>query len=198
MSNVNFEKIDFLPTYDLYSEFTNMLDDGRLYWFKDKVYHEDKEDQICLNSTKEDPYNFLLGRASLYYDWDNSKKNNGELVVQPRKIPLKEEDFTELCSVYKGTLFEDVYNKLTKHFTVGRIRIMNLKSKQCLTWHQDTTYRIHYPMKTQDGCMMIINNEVKHLPQNTWWKTFTTSNHTALNASKENRFHLVACVLEKR
>lgn len=198
MSNVNFEKIDFLPTHDLYSEFTNMLDDGRLYWFKDKVYHEDKEDQICLNSTKEDPDNFLLGRASLYYDWDNSKKNNGELVVQPRKIPLKEEDFTELCSVYKGTLFEDVYNKLTKHFTVGRIRIMNLKSKQCLTWHQDTTYRIHYPMKTQDGCMMIINNEVKHLPQNTWWKTFTTSNHTALNASKENRLHLVACVLEKR
>ena len=49
MSNVNFEKIDFLPIHDLYSEFTNMLDDGRLYWFKDKVYHEDKEDQICLN-----------------------------------------------------------------------------------------------------------------------------------------------------
>jgi len=195
MSNINFEKIDFLPTYELYSIFLSMLDNGKLSW-RDK--NNDSSHQICLNSTKDDPDNFLLGRGSLYYDWDNSKEVNGELVVPSRENPLKEQDFTELCSVYKGTHFEEIYKELNKYFVVGRVRIMNLRPKQCLTWHCDDTYRIHYPMKTQDGCMMIINNEVKHLPQNTWWKTFTTSNHTALNASKENRFHLVACVLEKR
>tara|TARA_B100001057_G_scaffold483013_1_gene559204 strand:- start:56 stop:649 length:594 start_codon:yes stop_codon:yes gene_type:complete len=197
MSSINFEKIDFLPTYDLYSEFTKMLNDGKINWFKDK-WNKDIDDQICLTSTKNDPDNFLLGRASLYYDWDNSKEVDGKLVVEPRKVPLQEEDFTELCSAYKGTLFEEVYNRLTQHFIVGRIRFMNLKPKQCLTWHQDTTYRIHYPMKTQDGCMMIINDEVKHLPKDTWWKTFTTSKHTALNASKEGRLHLVACVLDEK
>jgi hypothetical protein len=195
MSNINFEKIDFLPTYELYSIFLSMLDNGKLSW-RDK--NNDSSHQICLNSTKDDPDNFLLGRGSLYYDWDNSKEVNGELVVPPRENPLKEQDFTELCSVYKGTYFEEIYKDLNKYFVVGRVRIMNLRPKQCLTWHCDDTYRIHYPMKTQDGCMMIINNEVKHLPQNTWWKTFTTSNHTALNASKENRLHLVACVLGER
>ena len=195
MSTLNFERITFLPEYDLYSELMTMLDDGRLQW-RDK--NNNSSYQICLNSTKNDPDNFLLGRGSLYYDWDNSKNINGELVVPPRETPLNEEDFTELCGVYKGTQFEEVYNELTKHFVVGRVRIMNLRPKQCLTWHCDDTYRIHYPIKTQEGCMMIINNEVKHLDKNTWWKTFTTSNHTALNASKENRYHLVACVLGEK
>ena len=45
---------------------------------------------------------------------------------------------------------------------------------------------------------MIIEDEVKHLPNNTWWLTDTTHNHTALNGSTKDRIHLVAVLLGKR
>ena len=75
---------------------------------------------------------------------------------------------------------------------------MNSQPKTCLTWHTDNTTRIHYPMKTQDGCFMIIEDEVKHLEKNKWYHTDTRYEHTAMNASRETRMHLVACVLEER
>jgi hypothetical protein len=42
---------------------------------------------------------------------------------------------------------------------------------------------------------MVIEDEVKHLEQNKWYFTNTTKEHTAFNASKENRIHLVANIL---
>ena len=45
---------------------------------------------------------------------------------------------------------------------------------------------------------MVINNEAKHLKKNSWYITDTTVDHTAINASKENRMHMVACILGER
>jgi hypothetical protein len=75
---------------------------------------------------------------------------------------------------------------------------MKSKPKTCLSWHVDTTPRIHFPIKTQDGCFMVIDNEVQHLTKNTWWWTNTVAPHTAFNASKEDRIHLVAVVLDDK
>jgi hypothetical protein len=44
---------------------------------------------------------------------------------------------------------------------------------------------------------MIIEDEVKHLPANTWWLTNTLVKHTALNASMEDRIHLVASLIDE-
>ena len=186
-----YKELDF-PTYDLLSEFNKLMDNGTISWFE-----HDCQDQICLNSTKDDPDNIFLGRASLYYDWDKSYIENGKIVTPLRVPPLKEEQFTTLCSAFKGTLFEEVYNALSEKYTLGRVRLMNSQPKTCLSWHKDDTNRIHYPIKTQEGCMMIIQDEVKHLEQNKWYHTNTTVKHTAVNASKETRLHLVACVLKE-
>jgi len=186
----NITELD-LPIFDLYKEFNQLLDNGIIRWFSD-----DCQDQICLNSTKNDPDNFLLGRASLWYDWDKFYEQDGKIITPLRKPPLKENQFTELCSAFKGTLFEEVYNILTSKYQMGRIRIMNSQPKTCLTWHNDDTTRIHYPMKTQEGCFMIIEDEVKHLEKYKWYHTNTTVKHTAMNASKENRIHLVGCILD--
>ena len=53
----------------------------------------------------------------------------------------------------------------------------------------------HYPVKTQDGCFMVIENEIKYLELNNWYWTNTVLLHTAFNASKEDRIHLVAVIL---
>jgi hypothetical protein len=42
---------------------------------------------------------------------------------------------------------------------------------------------------------MIIEDEVKHMNENTWWMTNTVLYHSAFNGSKEDRIHLVAVVL---
>lgn len=191
----NFKILNNLPILDLYAEFDRLMSENTIQWFRD---HENNfvRDQLCINSIKGKEDNIHYGRGSLFYDWDNHYHDaSGELVVPIRKTPLKEEDFTVLCNQFKGTLFEEVYNALTANYKIGRIRIMNSKPKTCLTWHVDDTTRIHYPMKTQEGCFMVIGDEVCHLNETTWYYTNTLTEHTAFNASKEERLHLVVNVL---
>jgi len=190
---MNFIEIDTLPVYDLHTEFLRLLDEKKIWW------HKDKKDQICLNATEDDPSNFLTGRGSLFLDWDNSYEDeNGKLQVFKRPVILQENDFKVLCTAFKDSLFEDVYNSITKQYRVGRIRIMNSLPKTCLSWHKDETPRLHYPIKTQDGCYMVIKNESKHLKQNQWYWTNTVIPHTAFNGSTQPRLHLVVTVLGKK
>lgn len=187
-----FSKVTDLPCYDLSGEFQKLLDNNVIRW------HEVEKDQICLNTVPGQDDNFFYGRGSLDYDWDNSiVDSNGTIKVSLRDVPLKEQDFTVLCSQFRNTVFEDVYNALTSKYKLGRVRIMNLQPKKCLTWHADNTNRVHYPIKTQKGCFMVINSKVQHLDQNTWWFTNTNNNmHTAFNGSKQDRYHLVAAILD--
>lgn len=189
-----FKKIETLPIFDLYTEINYLIKNKEIYWSKDN--------QICLNTIKSQPENFLLGSGSLEYDWDNAKEivdeyGNSSIFVPKYQVKYKEQDFSILCTQFKGTLFEKVYIELSKQYKLGRVRLMKSKPKTCLSWHRDSSPRIHYPIKTQEGCLMIIENEVIHMPLNTWWLTDTLKNHTALNSSKEERIHLVAVILEK-
>jgi len=189
---MNFEILKNLPVYNLDEELNKLLESNVVQWHTAR-------DQICINTTKDELDNYNYGRGSLWYDWDKAYHDkNNELVVPTRKKPLFEKDFSFLCTVFVDTLFEEVYRALEKNYVLGRVRIMNLHSKNCLTWHKDNSIRVHYPIKTQEGCLMIIDNEVKHLEKNTWYRTNTLKHHTVLNGSKEDRLHLVATVLEEK
>jgi hypothetical protein len=185
-----FKELTNLPILDLSSEFDKLMNQGIIDWYRDS------RDQICLNSIKGHEDDIHLGRGSLVYDWDNyTRDENGALVVPERKIRLLEKDFNVLCTQFKGTAFEEAYNTLSEQYTLGRVRIMNLKPKTCLSWHVDDSIRIHYPIKTQKGCMMIIKNTVFEMEKGKWYETNTLHEHTALNASKEERYHLVASIV---
>lgn len=191
---MNFIEIKDLPVYNLYSKMQNLISEGKIYFPKEMS-------QICLNTIAEFEDDFILGTGSLWFDWSKSEtvvdsEGNVKLVPPKREQPLHEKDFVNLCSQFKNTLFEDVYNELRKKYNIGRVRIMKSNPKTCLTWHTDDTPRIHFPIKTQEGCFMIIDNEVKHLPLKTWWFTNTLIPHTAMNASLEDRIHLVVSVLQ--
>ena len=189
---MNFVQLDDLPIHDLQDEFDRLLAEQKISWYK-------IQDQLCLNSTDDDPDNIYLGRGSLIWDWDSLDPSlpNANKLKRKEKI-YKESDFNVLCNGFADSLFEDAYRALEKKYVLGRVRIMRSNMKTCLTWHVDQNPRVHYPMKTQEGCMMIIDNEVKHLPQNTWWWTNTLEKHTAVNASKDYRLHLVATILEEK
>jgi len=186
-----FTELPFLKFENAYSELQRLLEHKILTW--------GKQNQICLNSVESEPENYLLGSGSLTLDWDNAvqKSNNGSLNISPIKIknPLTESDFTILCNQFVGSVFEDMYVLITSKYRVGRVRLMQSHPKTCLSWHVDNTPRLHYPLKTQEGCLMVIDNVARHLPVNTWWMTDTLKKHTALNASNQSRIHLVCSIL---
>jgi hypothetical protein len=188
---MSYKKLKNLPIYDLKTELSYLLEEKKIEW---------KGNQICLNCTRKNSDDFSEGVGSLYYDWSNVKKindknGNMKIDVPLRENSLKESDFKYFCNVFSNTLFEEVYLELEKKYKLGRVRLMKSVPKTCLSWHKDTSKRIHFPIKTQSGCFMIIDNEVFYLEENNWYITDTEKYHTAVNASKEERIHLVATVL---
>ena len=122
---------------------------------------------------------------------------NGKVVAKKRETPLIESDFTELCDIYKGTVFEDLVNDIWKHYDTGRIRIFNLLPFKCLSWHKDTEKRIHYVIKAGHGAFTVIEDEIMSFEENTWWHIDTTKEHTSFNGGKFSRIHLVACLVDR-
>lgn len=183
-----FRKIDNLPIdTSLYSTVFSILNQNNI---------KDSKNQISVNSilTKED--DVFYGVHSLDKDWANAyyevdENQEQKLIVPNRPIPLSEWDFTEICTIFKNTKIESIVNEVKKHYQIGRCRVMTLPPKQCLSWHTDYSPRLHYVLKTQPECFMVVDDEVHHLPQDTWWLVDTTKPHTVFNGSLQNRYHLV-------
>ena len=69
--------------------------------------------------------------------------------------------------------------------------------KETLSWHRDPEPRLHIPIITNPGSIMVIDNVAKHMPADgSVWITNNTKYHNAFNGGEENRIHLVACVLD--
>ena len=101
----------------------------------------------------------------------------------------KETDFTEFLFDMKYT------NSILKENNVYRARVMRMKPKTCYTYHQDYTKRFHIPLITNENCFMLIENEAIHLPADgSYYIVDTTKKHTAINASLEDRIHIVGCI----
>ena len=114
-----------------------------------------------------------------------------------RDIPIDESKYTELVSDFQNTYFEKVYNTLRKKFKLGRVRILLKEPRSTLSWHRDPEPRLHIPITTNPGCLMVIDNIAKHMPADgSVWITNNTKYHNAFNGGEEDRVHLVACVLD--
>jgi hypothetical protein len=186
-----FEKIDLPVFTEVSKEMYRLLESNIISW---------DNGQICLNSTVEQPDNYRFGVGSLRYDWDNKTEKINSAGEIKYDIPLRdsnlvEADFKVLCTQFKNTVFEDMYNVVSNKYKIGRMRLMKLEPKTCLSWHRDADSRLHYPIKTQKGCLMIIEDEVLFLEKDVWYMTNTKLSHTAINASTESRTHLVIDIL---
>jgi hypothetical protein len=169
--------------------------------FLPKIDHLWYNNQICLNSTIENQNDIKLGTGTMPLDWSGFQPSGTEdLYLQKRRYidsvhTEKEKQFTEFNDSFKGTPLEEIYNFIKSKFNVGRVRLMKITPGHVMSWHFDSTRRLHYPIKTSAGAIMVIENEARHLPSNTWWITSTEKYHTAFNSSKEDRIHLVACLI---
>lgn len=125
-----------------------------------------------------------------------------------REWIARESDFNTMIDRFRGLYIESVIHQIRIYASqqykcgIGRVRLMVLKPKSCLTWHTDVEQqmRFHIPIITNPGAMFIhqdpVNKQtVVSLMQDVGaLYTFdATVRHTAINASQEQRVHLVAC-----
>lgn len=123
-----------------------------------------------------------------------TKDGNYREVEREKKVD--ESLYTELIEEVKGTYFESIYERLSEHFKVGRLRLLLLEPRNCLSYHRDPEPRLHLPLLTNPGCLFITDNFCTHLPADgTVYYTNTVRYHTALNGGESNRIHLVATVI---
>ena len=147
---------------------------------------------ISLNQIPGDPESTKGSKIRGVY-WTKPDSTGKEVV---RDVGIDESKYTEFVNDFKGTYFEDVYRELSEKFKLGRVRLLLKEPRSTLSWHRDPEPRLHIPIYTNPGAIMVVDSVAKHLPADgSVWITNNTKYHNAFNGGEENRVHLVACVL---
>ena len=114
-----------------------------------------------------------------------------------RDVNINEESYWEFIKEYENTYFKEVYDILSSQYKLGRVRILLKQPRSTLSWHRDPEPRLHIPIITNPGCIMVIDKVAQHMPADgSVWITNNTKYHNAFNGGEEDRIHLVACVLD--
>jgi len=148
---------------------------------------------IALNQIPGDPDSVKGENVKGVY-W-TKPDSSGKEAVRAKKID--ESSYTEFVKDLEDTYFKEVYEILSKKFKLGRVRILLKEPRSTLSWHRDPEPRLHVPIITNPGCIMVIENVAKHLPAD--GSAYITNNvkyHNAFNGGEENRVHLVACLCD--
>ena len=146
---------------------------------------------ICLNQIPGNPESTKGKNARGVY-WTKPDHTGKETL---RDQAIDEKAYTEFVKDFEKTYFKEVYEKLSKKFKLGRVRILLKQPRSTLSWHRDPEPRLHIPIITNPGCIMVIENIAKHLPAD--GSVYITNNrkyHNFFNGGEENRVHLVACL----
>ena len=110
---------------------------------------------------------------------------------QLAKLDYKEEDFNVFAYDIPYT------NSVLSELGMYRTRLMNMKPKTCYSYHWDPTKRMHIPLLTNENNFFVIDDEIsRYHADGSYYLIDTTKKHTFVNASFENRLHIVGCVSE--
>ena len=146
---------------------------------------------ISLNQIPEDPDSIKGENVKGIY-WTKPDSSGKEAKRAKR---IDETKYTEFVKDLEDTYFKEVYDILSKKFKLGRVRILLKEPRSTLSWHRDPEPRLHIPIITNPGCIMVIEEVAKHLPADgSAWLTNNTRYHNFFNGGEEDRIHLVACL----
>ena len=148
---------------------------------------------ISLNQIPGDPGS-IKGNNIRGVFWTRPDSSGKEVM---RDSKIDESKYTEFVDDYKNTYFKEVFDVLSSKYKLGRVRVLLKEPRSTLSWHRDPEPRLHIPIITNPGSIMVIDNVAKHMPADgSVWITNNTKYHNAFNGGEENRIHLVACVLD--
>ena len=121
------------------------------------------------------------------------KANYKEVQIEDQ---VDEEEYTVFEELLEDTYFREVYDELSKHFKLGRVRIFKLGSRTSLSFHRDPEQRVHVPIITNPGALMVVDDFATHMvADGSTYVVNTKKYHTALNGGDEDRIHIVATVI---
>ena len=147
---------------------------------------------ISLTQIPDDPDSIKGSKARGVY-WTKPDASGKEAL---RDVMINESAYCQFIEEYKNTYFEEVFNTLSTKYKLGRVRILLKKPRSTLSWHRDPEPRLHIPIITNPGAIMVVDNVAKHMEADgSVWITNNTKYHNAFNGGEEDRIHLVACVL---
>jgi len=150
---------------------------------------------ISLNQIPGDPDSIKGENVKGIY-WTKPDSSGKEAVRAKR---IDETKYTEFVKDLEDTYFKEVYDILSKKFKLGRVRILLKEPRSTLSWHRDPEPRLHIPIITNPGCIMVIEEIAKHLPADGYaWVTNNMKYHNFFNGGEEDRIHLVACLTDYR
>jgi hypothetical protein len=148
---------------------------------------------ISLTQIPGDPDSIKGSKARGVY-WTKPDASGKEAL---RDVMINESAYCQFIEEYKNTYFEEVFNTLSTKYKLGRVRILLKKPRSTLSWHRDPEPRLHIPIITNPGAIMVVDNVAKHMEADgSVWITNNTKYHNAFNGGEEDRIHLVACVLD--
>ena len=146
---------------------------------------------ISLTQIPGDPESIKGNKARGVF-WTKPDQSGKEVL---RDVNINEESYSEF--IKENTYFKEVYDKLSSQYKLGRVRILLKQPRSTLSWHRDPEPRLHIPIITNPGCLMVIDKVAQHMPADgSVWITNNTKYHNAFNGGEEDRIHLVACVLD--
>jgi hypothetical protein len=153
-------------------------------------------DEILNLIPDNDALQIALTHSKERQSWDDgvgSLYDYGE-----NRVIGKTSDFTILNERLKGTYIETVIQEVEEQaakdsVSLGRIRILKLLPKTCYSLHRDIEeFRYHIPLKSSPQCFFVSGDRVEYMTRLGGLYRFRTREpHTAVNASFEDRIHLV-------
>ena len=148
---------------------------------------------ISLTQIPGDP-DSIKGHKARGVFWTKPDATGKEVV---RDVTIDESAYSEFIDEFQDTYFKEVFDVLSSKYKLGRVRVLLKQPRSTLSWHRDPEPRLHIPIITNPGSIMVIDNVAKHLPADgSVWITNNTKYHNAFNGGEEDRIHLVACVLD--
>ena len=117
--------------------------------------------------------------------------------IQVERV-VNEDAYRVFEPLLMNTYFKNIYDILSEHYRLGRVRILKLDTRTSLSYHRDPEARLHVPIITNPGALMIVDKEAYHMKADGGvYYVDTTRYHTALNGGSEPRIHLVATILDE-
>ena len=148
---------------------------------------------ICLTQIPGDPNSITGGNVRGLF-WTRPDSTGVEVQREER---IDETKYSKFVTIFEDTYFKEVYDTLLTKYKLGRIRLLWKLPRTTLSWHRDPEPRLHIPIITNPGAIMVVDKEARHMPADgSVWITDNTKYHNAFNGGEEDRVHLVATVLE--
>lgn len=149
---------------------------------------------ICLTQIPGDPNSITGGNVRGLY-WTRPDSTGVEVMREER---IDETKYSEFVKLFEDTYFKEVYDTLQKKYKLGRVRVLWKLPRTTLSWHRDPEPRLHIPIITNPGAIMVVDKEACHMPADgSVWVVDNTKYHNFFNGGEEDRIHFVATIIKQ-